>query len=337
MSDSNSEPNGRALAGVAGSGGSVAETGSDGLGKLMSRAEEEARLRGRGIVHPHDLALALTVTPDVAELLLRCGVLQQDWRDYINFILGVNEGARRARERTVGERVLFAEHRYTGATELSESAQLLLADADEMARQVATSVTVEHVLMACMMGHGGIAGGTLRYFGMTPARLADALPRPMVRRNAGIRSDTRPRGVNPVLLFGGGMQDLPVVQVHTALREAGRNPDSFTVVGITAATGTKSAALSLIQRWSQLPGCVRTLASISDRAGAHETHSVQELLEADLVLLDGGQEVRLFDALAGTPAEAALVAACDAGVVLAGYSAGTSALGIGSLSDWCTV
>ena len=85
MSDANSEPNGRALAGVAGSGGSVAETGSDGLGKLMSRAEEEARLRGRGIVHPHDLALALTVSPDVAELLLRCGVLQQDWRDYINF------------------------------------------------------------------------------------------------------------------------------------------------------------------------------------------------------------------------------------------------------------
>ncbi len=304
------------------------------LAALLDRAEEEARLRGRRSVSPAHVALALTVTPEAAVPLLECGVEQRDWRDYVNFILGVNEGTRRARERKLGDRLSFAERRWEGDVEWSEEVRLIVADASDVARRTGAAVAGRHVLLACLLGHGGVAGGTLRYFGVTPAQLTGALGLRSVRRTAPRAQSRRPTKANPVLLFGGGMQELPTEHVHAALRIAGRELEHFTMVGICAATGTESARQQFLKRWSSLPGCKAISAPIVDPDDAHRPSAVQQILAADIVLLDGGSDVRLHDALAGTPALEALLDACDAGAVLAGYSAGTSVLGTGCLSAW---
>ncbi len=65
---------------------------------------------------------------------------------------------------------------------------------------------------------------------------------------------------------------------------------------------------------------------LRDRAGADDPGVSQAIGEADLIYLSGGRPSHLLDALSGTPAGSALLAASARGAVVAGCSAGAIVL-----------
>lgn len=73
-------------------------------------------------------------------------------------------------------------------------------------------------------------------------------------------------------------------------------------------------------------------AEIGDRSDADRPESVRRLLEADLILIGGGDPQRLHDHLTGTRAHEALWRKWLDGAVVAGCSAGAAVIGAGMIS-----
>lgn len=310
------------------------------LAGLVAVAEEEARERGEATVAGHHVALALTRDPDAQELLEAIGLSARRWRDYLNFILGVRASSQAEREQRhrPGHHRSPAEVYHHGPVEPDEGARGLLDTAHAEAAQAGHPIGAAHLLVAITSRSSGVATGTARWLGVTEdaVRHAAALPSPPPRQPAAPDPNTlpQPQRHGPLVLFGGGELAEPALTIMTELaagHETGRAVQ-LAVVGAATPDGT---AQRQAQLQALLTGVEVLDAGLTDRSAAHDPQVADELRRADVIFLDGGDPERLAHALADTPALEALVAASDHDTVIAGYSAGSQALGAGArLGGW---
>lgn len=306
------------------------------LSALVPVAEEEARERGDTVVGAHHLALAVTRDERAAALLDDLGLQARRWRDYLNFILGVNAGKRAEREQRVrdGQRRTPAQLYHHGALAIDGSALSLLEVSRGEADRAGADVRAEHLLVALTASGAGIGTGTAWWLGLGPTmvRRAAGLPiPPPASASVPVADWPRPHGHGPLVLFGGGALPQRSVDVlfDLARRVAADGRVRLAVVGAAAddpaTTGRRCEELQVA-----LPGAAVVDAGLGGRDAAHDPRVVDALSGADAVFLDGGGAHRLAQALAGTPALQTLAALSDRGAVIAGYSAGTMALGVGA-------
>lgn len=314
------------------------------LVRFVRIAESEARERGDEAVASHHLALALTRPESSSqEVLDRLGLDPRSWRDYINFILGLNEGVASEREHRArrGLGVPAEEVYFEGNLEVAGPAVATIAAALREARRNSKELGPGHVLAAFFTGPGAIAAGTARYHGIThaKARAAAGIPheRKVLARGVPHSTGRRPAATGSLVLFGGG--NVPRAAVDVALHHAARLRDQSVrgvrVVCVCAAWPySDQAASPRLQELRDL-GAANVIDSGLYRRQDSGSPEVLKCLEAaDLIFLDGGKRELLFDALWGTPALEAVITASDRGAVIAGYSAGSEVLGVGCLSDW---
>lgn len=310
------------------------------LAGLVAIAEEEARERGEAIVSAHHLALALTRDPEAQALLDALGLSSRRWRDHINFILGVRAGSQAAREQRqrLGHQCSPAEVYHDGPVESDDAARRLLEAARDEAERAGWLIGPAHLLVALTTGSGGVATGTGRWLGLTESavRHAAALPsapprQPAVADPAAL---PRPQGHGPLVLFGGGQLPAPALAAVTQLA-AGDPPDQPLRLALVGAAAPDETAQRRDHLQALLPDVDVVDPGLTDTSAAHDPNVVDELGRAGVIFLDGGNPERLAGALAHTPALQALVAASDHGTVIAGYSAGSQALGAGArLGGW---
>lgn len=292
------------------------------LRRVLGHAEDEARERGDQQIGTVHLVLALVREPSPVDALLRsAGVEPRRWRDYINRIIGVNIGIRRmeARDEDIGRLPLGAEAtRYRGPLRLAPPTESRLTEAYELGGE---SAGPEHLLLS-LVGHTDIASGTAHWMGLTEGRVRELLSLPPVVRHYRRGPGARPAQGGPVVLLGSCHADEDIFRNIVQLASGG----APLVVPIFAASGQPD---------------VRILDAFTD-AGAHvidpclysrnraeDTTVSEQLAQADVIFLDGGVAQVLCDALTGTPALDALVAASTRGAVVVGCSAGVSVLGVG--------
>lgn len=302
---------------------------------LLAVAEEEARERGEAVVAGHHVALALTRDETAIELLQRLGLHARPWRDYINYILGVNAGARAHREQRL--RMGVRKHRspaalyHHGPTRPDPTAVAVVEGAHHEADRAAQPVAASHVLVALATGSGGIGTGTAWWLGIGPAavrRAAGLPPPPEPTPTSAAATLPHPQGRGALVLLGGGALPDAALTAVVELTAAAAGGTRVAVVGAAAGHGAP-----VQRRCAQLRGSVPdgevTDAGLLNRDDAHDPRVLDRLAHADAIFLDGGDPQLLYQALAGTPALDVLVAASDRSAVVVGYSAGAQALGAG--------
>jgi cyanophycinase-like exopeptidase len=99
---------------------------------------------------------------------------------------------------------------------------------------------------------------------------------------------------------------------------------------IEAAAGDTDA--SPASELSELTGFKFSDSGLLTRADAYNPGVVTTVLQARCIWIDGGDVLRLYSALVGTPALQALVEASDSGALVIGCSAGAQVLGYGCLA-----
>lgn len=306
------------------------------LSALSRGAEEEARERGDTTVAGHHLALALTCEERTIALLDRLGLSSRRWRDYLNFVLGVNAGRRSEREQRMrpGQHRTFAEIYHHGALWVDVTARLPIEAARGEADRSGHPVGAAHVLLALAAGGGGIGTGTLGWLGLSPAsvRRVAGLPAPPPEPVPPASADApRPQGRGPLVLFGGDAlaHEAAAVLVDLATPAGTDRAIRIAVVGAAADDpGVTAGRVEELQ--AMLPRADVIDTRLANRDAAHDPRVCDELARADVVFLDGGRVLRLHQTLAQSPALAALGAASDRGAVIAGYSAGSQVLGAGA-------
>jgi hypothetical protein len=300
------------------------------LRALLDISIEEARERGHDEVVPAHLALAVTRDDGpAAELVRRAGAEPRQWRDYINYIVGLNDGyqgAESGRVRT-GHLQDIVELRYTGDLGWSGAVVAVL----KVALIIADGHVVDHrhLLAAFFEGHGGIAAGTARFVRLNAARVRQAagLPRPQRMVLPEVRSSPRPDGRGPLLLLGSCHLD--GAALRAAVQAAGPSKDVLGVV-IEAAAGHGDA--SPASELSDLTGFRFSDSGLRARTDAYNAGVVMKVREARFIFIDGGSLLRLYSTLVGTPALQALVDASNSGALVVGCSAGAQVLGHGCLA-----
>jgi Peptidase family S51/Clp amino terminal domain, pathogenicity island component len=296
----------------------------------MDMAMEEARERGHEEVVPAHLALAVTRNEGEAwELIRRAAAEPRQWRDYINYILGLNdgyEGAESGRVRS-GHLRDIAELRYTG--ELGWSRPVLAVLEAALAIADGDFVDHRHLLAAFFEGHGGIAAGTARFVRLDAGRLrrAAGLPGPSRLVLPEERSSPRPKGRGSVLLLGSCHLDEAALRVAVGLTAPSKG-----AVGVVIEAATGDTDASPATELSDLTGFKFSDSGLLTRADAYNPGVVTSLLQAGCIWIDGGDVLRLYSALVGTPALQALVEASDSGSLIIGCSAGAQVLGHGCLA-----
>jgi cyanophycinase len=276
-------------------------------------------------------------------VLERVPVDPRRWRDYINFILGHNEGVASQQERRArrGKWIRADELYFDGDIEVSGEAAEVVAAALREARRHNEDVGPGHILAAFFEGPGNIAAGTARYHRVTlvKARAAAGIPheRRVLADGAPRANGRRPAAIGPLVLLGGGYT--PRAAIDVALRRAGRlsrdDVSEVRVVCVFAAWPySKRAAERRLQELRDLGAADVVDSGLYRRADSTSQDVVELLRRADVIFLEGGKRELLFDALWDTPALEAMIEASDRGAVVVGYSAGSEVLGMGSLSDW---
>ena len=302
---------------------------SESLVLVLADAEEEARERGDNVVQPVHLALAILRRPSpLWDLLRSLGVEPRRWRDYINQIIGMNIGERgmQLRDADFGVAMGPAELRYVGPLHVSPTTSVCLTKAYTVA---GTSAGPEHVLLS-FLGTGDVAAGTARWMGLTGRRLREVLSLPPEIRHyrRGPGDGPRPRGVGALVLMGSCHAN---PSVFAAALHVARTAMQPVVAAIFAASGFPDH--SVLDAFSGL-GARVVDPGIYARDGAEDERAAGQLRDADLVFIGGGFAKVLCDALVGTPALDALVAASDGGAVVVGCSAGISLLSVGVTESW---
>jgi cyanophycinase-like exopeptidase len=304
------------------------------LEALLELAVEEARERGHHVVEPAHLALALTREKGAAaELIRRAGAEPRRWRDYVNYVLGENDGVRAAELQRVrpGHLKDVVQIRYLGPLAWSDAAQAVLEDALQIAG--AGLVDHRHVLAAFFDGHGHIAAGTARFMRLSAqaVRQAGGLP---PRERISLPDDrtgrvAQPKGKAHLVLLGSCQLDQPALRAAFA-RAPRQSMDERGAVLIDSASPEPDGGLA--KQLSALLGTEVRDSGLRDRDDAFDPRVAESIRSAAAIFLDGGSVLRLYSTLSATPALEALVAASDAGAVLVACSAGAQLLGRGCLA-----
>ncbi len=134
----------------------------------------------------------------------------------------------------------------------------------------------------------------------------------------------------PIVLVGSGEFTAAMEAVdHDLLAATGRTRPRVAILPTASWPDGDETFLGWIERgrahFAALGAEVEGV-EIRTRADAFDEAFAQAIGEADLVYLSGGRSGHLLDALAGTPAWAAILAVHDRGGVLAGCSAGAMVL-----------
>lgn len=312
------------------------------LAHFLSVAESEARERGDEAVYPHHLALALCRDAEVAALLGGLGVGVRRWRDYLNFVLGVNTGMRSAQQKRLRPetgRDASATY-YCGPLQAAHETLAIMESTREEVTYSQGAVEPRHLLATLLVG-GHTGSGTARWLGLTAAAVREAGGLPRLRRSLA-RIDPaslpRPRRVGPLVLLGGGPIEPGVLTTAVDLARSSKAGPVRVVILAAGSAGDKQDPRATHGRREDFLGIAPDVEAIdawlSDAEPAHCPDLLQKLAEADVVFLEGGRTERLYTALAGTPAGQTLVEASDRGAVIAGYSAGGQVLGAGMLTEF---
>ena len=312
------------------------------LANFLSVAESEARERGDEAVYPHHLALALCRDAEVAAMLGGLGVEVRRWRDYLNFILGVNTGMRSARLKRLrpGTRRDASATYYRGPLQAAHETLAIIESAREDVTYPQGAVEPRH-LLATLLAGGHTGSGTARWLGLTAAAVREAAGLPLLRRSLA-RIDPaslpRPQRVGPLVLLGGGPIEPGVLATAVDLARSSKARAVRVVILSAGSAGDKQDPRANRGRRVDFQGTAPDVEAIdtwvSDGEATHSPEVLQKLAEADAVFLEGGSTERVYAALAGTPAGQALVEASDRGAVIVGYSAGGQVLGAGLLSEF---
>jgi cyanophycinase len=130
----------------------------------------------------------------------------------------------------------------------------------------------------------------------------------------------------PVMLIGGAEDKFRERVILSRFTEAAGGPDGHVVVISTASSLGEVAAERYRTLFSEL-GIVRVDAlRPEDRSQADDPAAARELSRATGVFLTGGNQLRLSSVVAGTRLADAIHRARDRGAVVAGTSAGASAM-----------
>ncbi len=287
--------------------------------RVLLLAEEEARERGSSVTQPVHVALALTrFDVALADVAAAADLDLRRWRDYMNEVIGRNSASQARREGTTATGPAAHDRFRTGQVRLSDQCRLLLDDAASEAARGGRRLGPPELLVALLLGHGGIGAGALQWLGVTLARLrrAAGLPHEVLQLPADPRSDPKPSGTGPLVLMGGGARPQEVASLLA----------SRSVTAIFAASPSPSTKSGTIAAWEALG--VHVLDSgCDDRSSADDPAVVARLEQAEAILISGGSWLRPISELAGTASLHALVEASDRGTTIMGYSAGTQALG----------
>ncbi|MDQ6742549.1 MAG: hypothetical protein M3Z97_06515, partial [Candidatus Dormibacteraeota bacterium] len=298
-------------------------TGHPALQALLELAAEEARERGHGLVEPAHLVLALTRQDgEAADLIHRAGAEPRIWRDYINYILGVNDGMRQAElgQMRPGHLKDVVQIRHQGALATSDALAALLQDALEIA--AGDPVDHRHVLAALFEGHGHIAAGTARFMRLSAEAVREAgrLPGPDLEQLPEYGDAVPiPRGVGRLVLFGSCHIDQPALLEILSPAER-QSVEARGALLVDAASPEPEPELA--ESLSAMLGFEVRDSGIRDRVDASDARAVDRLETAGAILLEGGSVLRLYSTLSGTPVLGALVAASDAGTAVIACSAG---------------
>jgi cyanophycinase len=133
-------------------------------------------------------------------------------------------------------------------------------------------------------------------------------------------------GGGPVMLIGGAEDKIRERVVLLRFAEAAGGPDGHVVV-ISTASSLGEVATERYRSLFAVLGIVRvTGIRPEERAEADDPATAKVLDDASGVFLTGGNQLRLSSVVAGTRLADAIHRACDRGAVIAGTSAGASAM-----------
>ncbi|MEB3329835.1 MAG: cyanophycinase [Candidatus Sericytochromatia bacterium] len=128
-----------------------------------------------------------------------------------------------------------------------------------------------------------------------------------------------------LVVVGGGSEN---VELLADVLELARGRASQVAIINTASERPAQSGLSYRRFFQEMLGVVgTTVVPLLTREQAYDEAVLQQIGRADLIYFTGGNQIRLAQALAGTPAHGALLAAWQRGVVLAGTSAGAMVWG----------
>lgn len=312
------------------------------LAGFLAVAEGEARERGDEEVCAHHLALALCREAEVAALLAELGVEVRRWRDYLNFVLGLNTGLRSAREKRLrpGTRCDASATYYGGSLQAFQGTWAIVEAARREVTEPRSGVEPRH-LLATLLSGGHAGAGTARWLGLTAAAVREASGLPLLRRPL-VRippaSLPRPGRVGALVLHGGGPIEPGVLATAVNLaRPSSARTVRIAIVTAANAGGDEDVRMTRARReefQDIAPDVEAVDAGLTDREAASSPDVMQRLVDADVVFFEGGSTERLYTALAGTPAGQTLVEVSDHGAVIVGYSAGAQVLGAGCLSEF---
>jgi cyanophycinase-like exopeptidase len=302
---------------------------SGALRATLEDAEEEARERGHRVVLPEHLALALLRRPSpVWPLLQSLKVEPRRWRDYINHVIGVNQGMREERDRQLHDRPPNpAALRYDGELVIGPGTASVVARTHEIAGD---NTGPEHLLIAFFGGHGDIAAGTARWMGLTENRVRAMVGLPPQTVDYQVGPGNRPATGGPLILMGSCHHNSETLDRIVTIAGA-ESSELVRATAVFAAGGQPDMELA---RLFDQAGATMMDSGIYSRADAHNPESCELLRRADVIHVDGGNVKRLCDVLVGTPALDAMVDANERGAVISGCSAGMHVLGAGCTEDW---
>jgi cyanophycinase-like exopeptidase len=153
----------------------------------------------------------------------------------------------------------------------------------------------------------------------------------------GLLPQHQPCGGGSLLLYSTSPSPRERLALTLAAQRCGRQPEApirVVVVQTPLAQPSLETLTSLWQHFGTQGIAIHMQdAGLAVRADAYRTDVITRLQMADLVLLTGGSPERAYRELYDTPALAALVAASQAGAVIAACSAGALLLGQGMLSN----
>jgi cyanophycinase len=149
----------------------------------------------------------------------------------------------------------------------------------------------------------------------------------MSRSPSGPRPRISPRNAaGPVMLIGGAEDKLKRRRILARfVRLAGGSDANVVVVSTASELGDRTTQL-YIQIFTELGAGTVTGVNPQERAEAENPDIAAALVSATGVFLTGGNQLRLTSVVAGTRLDSALHLARDRGAVIAGTSAGASAL-----------